>query len=140
MEIIDRICVGLFIVLLAGMFLMFFITLSPAQHRPEDMELHEKFYSNWYRPDLDLRDPRGDPNGRRLNSCCNKQDCEPAEIVYQNGHYFAKLRTANGPVLIPDVIIEANQSDPRESPDGRSHVCWNHTTNAIYCAVLGSAT
>ena len=123
---------GLFIVLLAGMFLMFFITLSPAQHRPEDMEIHHKFYQNWQRPDF-----RNDKH-ERTNSCCNKRDCEPVEIIYENGHYYAKLRTATRPVLIPDNLIEANQPDPRESPDGLSHVCWNHTNNMILCAVLGS--
>ena len=43
---------------------------------------------------------------------------------------------------IPVGILEDNQPDPRDSPDGRGHVCMQPPGkgNMVYCAVVGSGT
>lgn len=100
-------------------------------HPPQDVEIHEKFYSTWNRPDY-----RTD-SGERFTSCCNKHDCFPAEIKVSKGKFsFRKEGTLGGYTPIPDALMEHNQPDPRESPDGRSHVCANGTY--VYCATLGN--
>ncbi len=98
-------------------------------HRPQDMELHQKFYSTWYAPN----------NGHeRTASCCNKIDCEPRKVKRENGEWWVWWRLENKWIPIPDKIIESNQLDPRESPDGQSHVCINPNSGIVLCAVLGS--
>jgi hypothetical protein len=39
-------------------------------------------------------------------------------------------------------ILEENQLDPRDSPDGRGHVCMDppRKGNMVFCAVLGKGT
>lgn len=108
-------------------------------HAPSEMDLHDKFYANWLRPTMRL------PSGERNYSCCGKGDCYPTQFkTGKNGHtYF--MRKTIGPdgerhetgewVMVPDSLIEANQPDPRESPDGQSHVCESGMN--VFCAVLG---
>src|SRR5690348_11003031 len=113
------------------------LLLWPAQaqerhHPPQDMELHNTFYSTWMIPN----------NGAvRSKSCCNNIDCYPTEVHRVGDHWFAKRREDGKWILIPDDKIEQNQPDPRESPDGRSHVCMSSpfAGDYVYCAVLGSA-
>ncbi len=85
------------------------------------------FYQTWYRiPE-------------RTMSCCNVNDCHVAEIKQRDGHWFFLDRiTRLAPVWreIPPDRLEQNASDPRESPDGSSHVCFN--AMYVLCAVLGS--
>lgn len=97
------------------------------QHPPQDADLHDAFYSTW-------RVPNG--GAYRGSSCCNKKDCYPAQIKSQAGQVFFLHRETRQWKIIPQGIIEANQPDPRESPDGQSHVCAS-PTGAVYCAVLG---
>lgn len=99
-------------------------------HPPQDAAIHERFYSTWMMPNA------GKP---RQYGCCNKQDCYPAEIKEEGGNYFARTRDGRRWIPIPPSKLEDLQPDPRESPDGRSHVCMPLTEAGVYCAVRGSA-
>jgi hypothetical protein len=104
---------------------------SHHSHPPQDAELHHTFYVTWNMPN------NGEP---REKSCCNKHDCYPTQIKRVGETYFALRREDQQWVPIPHSKIEHNQPDPRESPDGRNHVCMTppqHGVN-VYCAVLGS--
>ncbi len=75
---------------------------------------------------------------RRL-SCCNMMDCHVVEIKQRDGRWFFLDRITHfAPVWreIPPERLEQNAADPRESPDGSSHVCFNQSY--VLCAVLGS--
>jgi hypothetical protein len=90
-------------------------------HAPEDVEIHERFYSTWMRPDQ--------PD----QSCCNRRDCAPATRVRRlNGRWQAERDGAW--LTIPPEKIEQN----RASPDGRSHLCAIGAT--VLCFVLGAGT
>jgi hypothetical protein len=83
------------------------------------------FYQTWMRPP------------ERMFSCCNMQDCGVVEIRREGEQYYFldKIYTHSWR-LIPSDRLEHNASDPRESPDGSSHVCFN--AMYVLCAVLGS--
>lgn len=89
----------------------------------------EKFYQTWNIP----------PD--RKNSCCNKNDCAPATIVEHRGRYLARnhFLAPNMDVEIPPHLLEENAPDPRESPDGQSHVCisMGSIPPRVLCAVRG---
>lgn len=103
-------------------------------HPEDDVAIHEKFYSTWQRPDQ--RTSVGD----RYQSCCNKQDCYPAQIKREAGSYWYKRREDGKWLIIPEENLEYNQQDARESPDGRNHVCAQPpgSNDKLFCAVLGS--
>ena len=87
-----------------------------------------EFYATWMRP----------PG--RFYSCCNMQDCHVVQIKQEKGRWlfldtFSYSDGGHWRVIPPD-ILEQNASDPRESPDGNSHVCFN--ASVVLCAVLGS--
>src|ERR1043166_9428468 len=64
-------------------------------HRPQDMEIHRKFYNTWQMPD------------NRAMSCCHEQDCRPAEVRSINGWLHARLEGDDGDfTLIPPAKIE----------------------------------
>jgi hypothetical protein len=94
-------------------------------HPPQDVQLHEKFYSTWYRPDQPTK------------SCCNKQDCYPTEIKYVGKGLFARPREDGEWIVVPPQKIERN----RDNPDGRNHVCMpppNHSqAGSVFCFSLG---
>lgn len=100
-------------------------------HPPQDAQLHDRFYSTWYMPNGGM--PRN-------SSCCNLKDCYPTTIKKVGDVYFARRREDGAWIPIPTSKIEQNQSDPRESPDGRSHVCMAAPSGGanVYCAVLGT--
>ena len=101
------------------------------QHPPQDMALHEKFYSTWNVPN----------NGNeRVASCCNLKDCYPSTTKKVGEHWYAQRREDFQWILIPEGKLEHNQPDPRESPDYQSHVCMTPpgSGKTVYCAVLGS--
>jgi hypothetical protein len=53
------------------------------ENHPQDLALHDKFYSTWSQPN----------NGnRRRVSCCNNQDCYPTNIVIKEGKWWAQRR------------------------------------------------
>jgi hypothetical protein len=111
--------------------LIFIATKAWAQHPPEHQELHEKFYSTWMIPRPGMPD-------HRKASCCDKRDCYPAEVTRIGGQWFFLHRETKRWLPIPENRLEHNQPDPRESPDGRSHICAG-TTGVLYCATLGAA-
>lgn len=94
------------------------------------------FYSGWMRP----KGPFQGVQHRKI-SCCNKTDCFPvAEIRVRDGVYRIKIEYPDGKVSgeysVNPSIIESNQEDPRESPDGRSHACI--IGGVVACFVEGS--
>jgi hypothetical protein len=100
-------------------------------HPPEHAQLHHKFYAGW-----------NIPNGgqERKNSCCNRVDCAPAKVKREGGTWFVWKEIDSRWIVIPESLLEHNQPDPRESPDGRSHVCMALAKgdHRVFCAVLGS--
>jgi len=72
------------------------------QHPPQDMALHEKFYSTWNVPN----------NGNeRVASCCNLKDCYPTTIKKVGEHWYAQRREDFQWILIPEGKLEHNQPD-----------------------------
>jgi len=118
---------GLFVALIVKAF------SQEHNHPPQDEALHEKFYSTWNMP-IDY-----DGNGRRTKSCCNKEDCYPTQVKREDGHWYFLQREYQQWVRIPDHIIEQNQLDPRESPDGQAHVCANKSKDGtiVFCFTHG---
>ncbi len=83
------------------------------------------FYATWMRP----------PD--RTMSCCSMQDCHVVQIKKEDGlWYFKDDLFAHAWRQIPAGRLEQNTGDPRESPDGQSHACFN--SMYILCVVLGS--
>ena len=98
-------------------------------HPPQDMALHEKFYSTWHMPD------------NPALSCCNNADCYPTDIKYVDGKIYAKRREDGKYILIPPQKIEHN----RDNPDGRNHLCapppgLSSLPDTVFCFALGGAT
>ena len=100
------------------------------QHPPQDVEAHEKFYSNWMRPD--------EPN----LSCCSQRDCYSTLARFRNGHWQALRREDGKWLKVPAAKIELN----RDSPDGRNHLCApppeNEAAyeNGVICFIAGGGT
>jgi GH15 family glucan-1,4-alpha-glucosidase len=101
-------------------------------HPPQDAQLHDQFYNTWSRPN------GGQP---RVASCCNKHDCYPTRIERRGASWYALRREDHAWIRIPQGLLEHEQLDPRESPDGQNHACIAPPQygNVVYCAVLGSA-
>lgn len=103
-------------------------------HPPQDMPLHEKFYSTWYMPDQPTK------------SCCSKADCYPTDIEYRNGEIYARRREDNKFIHVPKRRIEQTYRQPRESPDGRNHICapppnaTHYPPDTVFCFTLGTGT
>lgn len=113
--------------------LLFILTPVDAQvlHHHEGMTPEvDQFYSYWLRPNL------GRP---RNSSCCNRLDCYPVEAQMRGGHWFFKHRETQQWKIVPDGLVEHEQADPKESPDGRNHVCASPYGH-VYCFVVGSLT
>jgi hypothetical protein len=118
------ICLALSFLVVAG-------ARAQHEHHPQDLALHDKFYSSWLMP-----------NGHqdRKLSCCNKQDCYPTPIQLHNGQYWVQRREDKKWLLVPEGILEQRQDDPRESPDHQSHACIAppYAGDMVYCATLGA--
>jgi hypothetical protein len=103
--------------------------LSAQEHRhhpPQDMPLHEKFYSTWFMPD--------EPH----KSCCNKADCYPTQVQFHDGKWWAMRREDGKYIPIPWKKVEIN----RNNPDGRNHLCAPppssyHAPDTVFCFALG---
>ena len=102
-------------------------------HPPQDQTIHERFYSTWMMPD------------NRTVSCCDNQDCSPAESRIEDGKWVArKLGRNDSWTVIPPEKVEHD----RQSPDGRSHLCsrriaWPWTSklglgDAVFCFIPGT--
>jgi len=118
------------IVLLGWSLACFVIAKATAQehgqHPPQDMSLHEKFYSTWFMPDQPDK------------SCCNKADCYPTIARFKNSQWWARRREDGEWLPIPWKKVEMN----RDNPDGRSHVCApppssSHPPKTVFCFSLG---
>ena len=93
---------------------------------PEEARVFD-FYATWYRP------------SERTYSCCSMQDCHVVEIKREGSKYYFLDRISYAwPTWreIPPDRLEHNARDPRESPDGQSHACFN--SMYVLCVVLGS--
>lgn len=97
---------------------------QPHAEHPQDLELHEKFYDTWKRPNAPY------------SSCCNLDDCYPTEFKKIDGQWHALRREDHEWVRIPPEVVEEN----RDSPDGRNHVCMlpPDRGGTMFCAVFGS--
>jgi hypothetical protein len=89
-------------------------------HPPADAAIHDKFYSTWERPD------------QPGVSCCNKQDCAPAEARMIGGKWHARHVGQAEWLPIPDAKIERR----RDSPDGRNHLCA--MSGLVFCFIAGA--
>ena len=93
-----------------------------------------KFYQSWNQPDLAGM-------GHRGAGCCGNADCRPARTLRPTSRAGADFEVeVLDPYLlkflwypVPNRIWEDVQEDPRESPDGRNHVCING--GRVICAV-----
>jgi hypothetical protein len=123
----------------AGLFVfggaaLLYCLLYPASGQQLHQHTHDgevgHFYQTWMRP------------GHRQHSCCNEKDCYSTSFKLIGGTWFAQRREDREWMPIPVGILEDNQPDPRDSPDGRGHVCMQPPGkgNVVFCAVLGSAT
>lgn len=83
-----------------------------------------KFYSDWKRMPA------------RYYSCCSQVDCHEVSVRRERGRWYFFDKAQGLWREIPEEVIESNAVDPRESPDGRNHVCYNG--GYVFCAVLGS--
>jgi hypothetical protein len=91
---------------------------------------HE-FYEGWSRP----TGPYGIVH--RGMSCCRNTDCSPvAETRMEGGRYVVRPEGGDAWFKVPPGVIESQQTDPRESPDGRSHVCI--LAGMVICFVEGN--
>jgi hypothetical protein len=92
------------------------------QHPAEHADIHERFYGTWDRPDM--------PGA----SCCNKQDCAPAEARAIGGVWYARHAGAGTWLKVPPEKIETR----RDSPDGRNHLC--HIGALVLCFLPAGGT
>lgn len=121
--------VGLFALLTALLLLSLHSARGQEHHHPpRDAAIHEQFYRNWMMPDNPTR------------SCCNLQDCYPAEVTTLGGQLYARRREDGLLIAVPPQKIERN----RDSPDGRNHVCApppkHPAGDIVFCFVFGSGT
>ena len=100
---------------------------SMEKHDHNSLGLAGDFYAGWKRPNQE---------GPRVSSCCNQQDCYQPLIRGVSGHWEYMSRVTGRWRTIPENLLESNQPDPRESPDGLPHICEN-STGGVLCAVLG---
>jgi hypothetical protein len=97
-------------------------------HPPEDIEIHEKFYSKWHAPDGAM--------------CCSGKDCYPTEVRFIGESIYAKRREDGKFIYIPPRTVDRS----RESPDGRNHMCAPSPSDEhpwapnVYCFILGNGT
>jgi hypothetical protein len=93
------------------------------RHPQKDAPIHERFYNTWMRPD------------DRTISCCDLQDCYPAEFKNEGGTWFFRRREDGEWMVIPASKFESE----RDNPDGRNHICARKTGEMwlVFCAILG---
>ena len=97
-------------------------------HQPRDQAIHERFYSTWMMPQ------------NRNVSCCDDQDCSPAEAKLENGNWIARKVGEGDWTYVPPWKIEYD----RDSPDGRNHLCGRHFVRngidelTVFCFIPGS--
>lgn len=98
-----------------------------AEHPPEHMALHERFYSTWMQPD------------HPQISCCHNEDCRPAQSRQAaDGHWQARWTDDMPWVTIPPEKVD----QVRETPDGLAHMCGRYYATPpagfyVFCFVRG---
>jgi hypothetical protein len=101
---------------------------EPHKHRPQDLELHHKFYKTWMMP------------SNRAVSCCHDEDCRPAEARrLPNGQWEARQEGDVGSFSpVPADKVEYD----RDTPDGRNHLCGRRLGIGndfyVYCFIAGA--
>lgn len=102
-------------------------------HPAADAPIHEQFYSKWMIPTP------------RTQSCCDLKDCYPTALRQRaDGQWEARRRPSDMRDGLKEWVpfaaakLEQNQTDPQESPDGRSHACISQHSDIVYCATLGA--
>lgn len=126
------------LIVLCGLLLQVALVRAHDEHMattPDQTKVFE-FYRTWMRPGGGYAGL-----GHRFQSCCNRTDCFPVgEIRKTKGNYYVRLRYPNGELsheyFVRNEVLESNQHDPRESPDGMSHACV--IGGSIVCFVEGS--
>lgn len=104
------------------------------KHLPQHEALHHRFYKLWKMPT------------NRAVSCCNDQDCKPAEAYMKDGRWYARHEGDEGPFnLIPKERVDMGLPDSPESPDFRAHLCgarygggFNNNEFTVFCFIAGS--
>lgn len=121
---------GLMISALVALFLLVgvWVLAALSQHTHEGEV--GRFYQSWRMPY-----PRAN-NGDRIYGCCNKHDCYQTQFRRGARNWEALHRETGRWVVVPDMKLEHNATDPRDSPDGLGHLCAS-TSGNVYCAVLG---
>jgi hypothetical protein len=101
---------------------------EPHKHRPQDLDIHHKFYKTWTMPD------------NRAISCCHDDDCQPAEARQRaDGSWEARQEgDPGGFTPVPKAKVEYD----RDSPDGRNHLCGRRLGIGndfyVYCFISGA--
>jgi hypothetical protein len=137
------------------------------KHTPRDEEVHQKFYSTWERPNYPGNSCCNwrDCFPTAFKRVAGKWYALRREITKDEGgvieYELMNPKDADSWIEIPDAIIENNQvpgksfkssvdgktyvmKEPRESPDGRSHVCMLDTSSTQrlhpdpLCAVIAA--
>jgi hypothetical protein len=126
---------------------LWFVVLAGAHdHKPGESAEEQRtieFLRNWRRP-------KGPYNiVHRQGSCCyisgQQQDCFPVKAIRMNGTNKEVLPDTEGTIagpgynhwyVVPPEVEEANQVDPKESPDARAYVCV--TGNMVVCYTEGA--
>lgn len=110
-------------IIIAAILIFFLYSQANAQHRMQDMPMHQRFYSTWMMPD------------NRAMSCCSNQDCRPAASKQVDGEWYAKPDGENDWMHVPSGKVEKD----RDTPDGQSHVCYRRYDKSyvIYCFIAG---
>lgn len=120
------------VLLAVAMFLMLSLGAARAQHDHAELGVAGDFYEKWNQPL-----PRW-PDGSRQASCCSQRDCYATrEIRGGDGRWEYMSRVTRKWMAIPERLLESNQPDPRESPDGLTHICENNS-GQLLCVTLGS--
>jgi hypothetical protein len=102
------------------------------RHPKQHEALHHKFYKHWKMPT------------NRAVSCCNDQDCKPAEAYMKDGRWYARHEGDEGPfTLIPKERVDIGLPDSPEPPDFRSHLCGMRYGGingelTVFCFIAGS--
>lgn len=82
----------------------------------------EHFYATWMMPDA------------RWVSCCNNEDCAPAQARMVDGKWQARFTDADEWTDVPDYKIERE----RDMPDGQAHLCMRN--GQVFCFGVGSGS
>lgn len=119
-----------------ALFIASFPAVGQHKHPPEHADIHLKFYQHWKMPT------------NRAVSCCNEQDCKPAEAYMKDGRWYARHEGDTGPFnLMPRERVDIGLPDSPESPDARAHLCgmrygggFNNNEFTTFCFISGNGS